>query len=105
MVELKENNIYQEIDLYADGVKIGEAEVNITKKMLSRLRIESSFQNKGYGTEVVRLINEKYGTDNLWVEASNTGAIRCYEKNGYKIEKPTVFLMRRKDKDGQRGSC
>ena len=39
MIALKENELYQEIELYVDGQKIGEAEVDIKGKMLSRLSI------------------------------------------------------------------
>lgn len=36
-LEIKENELYQEIELFVDGEKIGEAEVDIKGKMLSRL--------------------------------------------------------------------
>lgn len=39
MLEIKENELYQEVELFADGEKIGEAEVDIKGKMLSRLSI------------------------------------------------------------------
>ena len=39
MITIKENELYQEIELYVDGQKIGEAEVDIKGKMLSRLSI------------------------------------------------------------------
>ena len=48
-IELKENELYQEIDLLADGVKIGSAEVDLKGKTLSRLMIDTAFQDRGYG--------------------------------------------------------
>lgn len=39
MITLKENELYQEIELFVDGEKIGEAEIEIKGKMLSRLSI------------------------------------------------------------------
>lgn len=36
-ISFKENELYQEIELFVDGEKIGEAEVEIKGKMLSRL--------------------------------------------------------------------
>lgn len=96
MIEIKENELYQEIELFVDGEKIGEAEVNVKGKMLSRLSIFPPYQNKGYGTKVVKLLNEKYGCDVLWVNADNERAIYVYKKNGYEISKPTMYLMNRR---------
>lgn len=95
MIGLKENELYQEIELYVDGQKIGEAEVDIKSKMLSRLSIFPPYQNKGYGTEVVRILTEKYNLNVLWVNADNKRAIHTYEKNGYEIAEPTMYLMKR----------
>jgi len=92
-IEYKENELYREIELFHDGVKIGEAEVDVNGKMLSRLCIFEPYQGKGYGTEVVRELTEKYGLIDLWVNADNARAIHVYEKCGYKIEKPTMFKM------------
>lgn len=95
MIEIKEKEKYLEIDIFSDGEKIGLAEVDLTNKMLSRLNIFPPYQNKGYGTEAVKMLNEKYDCNNLWVNADNDRAIHIYEKNGYKIVKPTMYLMRR----------
>ena len=95
MVELIENELYQEIGLFVNSEKIGEAEVDLKGKMLSRLSIFEPYQNKGYGTEIVRILNEKYGCDCLWVNADNDKAIRVYEKNGYRKIEPTMYLMER----------
>lgn len=96
MIEIKENELYQEIELFVNGEKIGEAEVDVKGKMLSRLSIFPPYQNKGYGTEAVKLLNEKYGCDVLWVNADNERAIHVYEKNGYEISKPTMYLMEKR---------
>ena len=54
MVTYKKNELYQEMELFNnDGVKIGEAEVDIEGKMLSRFVIYEPYQNQGYGTEFV----------------------------------------------------
>ncbi len=95
MIELKEGELYQEIELLVDGEKIGDAEVDVKNKMISRLKIYPPYQEKGYGTEVVRMLNEKYGCDCLWVDAKNSRAIHVYEKNGYTISKATMYLMER----------
>ena len=95
MITLKENELYQEIELFVDGEKIGEAEIEIKEKMLSRLSLFPPYQDKGYGTQIVNMLNEKYGCDVLWVNADNKRAIRTYEKNGYAISEPTMYLMKR----------
>ena len=96
-LEIKENELYQEIELFVDGEKIGEAEVDVKGKMLSRLSIFPPYQNKGYGTQVVNRLTDKYGLNVLWVNVDNKRAIHTYEKNGYKIVEPTMFLMERKE--------
>lgn len=95
MITLKENELYQEIELFVDGEKIGEAEIEIKGKMLSRLSIFPPYQNKGYGSQIVNMLNEKYGCEVLWVNADNERAIHTYEKNGYSKLEPTMFLMKR----------
>ena len=94
---LKENELYQEIELFCGKTKIGEAEVDIKNHMLARLSIFEPYQNKGYGTEIVKELIEKYNLNNLWVNADNSRAIHVYEKCGYKISKPTMFEMIRKE--------
>ena len=94
-ISFKENELYQEIELFVDGEKIGEAEVEIKGKMLSRLSIFPPYQNKGYGTQIVDMLNRKYGCEVLWVNADNERAIRTYKKNGYVKSEPTMYLMKR----------
>lgn len=93
MIDIKENELYQELSIFVDGIKIGEAEVDINGKMISRLSIYEPYQNKGYGTKVVQMLTDKYGCECLWVNADNYKAIHVYEKCGYEIRKPTMFLM------------
>lgn len=94
-LELKENELYQEIDLIADGVKIGVAEVDLKGKSLTRLTIDTAFQDRGYGQQFAEMLIEKYGCDNLWVMADNERAIHVYEKLGFKTAKPTMYEMTR----------
>ena len=93
MIDLKENELYQEIEIFADGIKVGEMEVDLKNKMLSRLAIFEPYQNKGIGKQVVALAKEKYGCNCLWVRADNYRAIHVYEKLGFKKVKPTMYLM------------
>lgn len=89
----KENETYKELELFDGDIKIGEAEVDIKGKMLSRLNIYEPYQNKGYGTTIVKLLMRDYGCDCLWVNADNSRAIHVYEKLGFRKIKPTMYLM------------
>ena len=95
IVRLQENELYQELTLHVGDKQIGEAEVDLKNKMISRLVIYDPEQNKGYGTEVVKQLIDKYGCNCLWVVADNDKAIHVYEKYGFKKAKPTMYLMER----------
>lgn len=97
MIDIKEKELYQELDIIYDGNKVGEAEVELNSKMLSRLSIFLPYQDKGIGTDVVNYLNNKYGCNCLWVNTDNKKAIHVYTKNGYKKIEPTMFLMRREN--------
>ena len=92
-IAIKENELYREIELYHDGIKVGEAEVDLENHMLSRLCIFEPYQNNGYGTEAVKMLTEKYGLNNLWVRSDNKRAIHVYERCGYSISKTTMLEM------------
>ena len=95
----KENELYREIELFDGTTKIGEAEVDITGKMISRLNIYEPYQNQGYGTKTVNALIKDYGCNCLWVDASNERAIHVYEKCGFKKTKATMYLMELGNKD------
>ena len=92
-ITYKENELYREIELFRDGVKIGEAEVDLSRKMLSRLVIYEPYQNQGLGTEIVKELTEKYDLNCMWVNADNKRAIHVYKKCGYRITKPAMYIM------------
>ena len=46
MIDIKEKELYQELDIIYDGNKVGEAEVELNGKMLSRLSIFPPYQDK-----------------------------------------------------------
>lgn len=92
-VRIKENELYQEVELFIGDTKVGEAEIEVTKRMLSRFVIYDPFQNKGYGTRILNELMQMYMLTNLWVEADNDRAIHLYEKFGLKKTKPTMYLM------------
>ena len=89
----KLNELYREIELFHNGTKIGEAEIDIEGHMLAKLVIFEPYQDKGYGTEIVKALTYKYDLKDLWVNADNARAIHVYEKCGYKIKEPTMYRM------------
>jgi len=94
-ISIKENELYQEIELFCGETKIGEAEIDLKNDMLAKLIIYKPYQNQGYGTEIVKMLTEKYDLNNLWVRADNKRAIHVYEKCGFEISKPTMYEMRK----------
>lgn len=92
-IHYKPNEMYRELELFDGATKIGEAEVDINGKMLSRLAIYEPYQNKGYGTEIVKMLMRDYGINCLWVNDDNSKAIHVYEKCGFRKVKPTMWLM------------
>lgn len=98
IVEIKPTETYVEHDIVVDGVKVGTVELEPKTKMITRLNIESAYQDKGYGTKVVNYLASQ-GYNNLWVNADNDRAIHVYEKCGFKLIKPTMFLMESEHKE------
>jgi GNAT superfamily N-acetyltransferase len=92
-VRIKENELYQEVELFIGNTKVGEAEIEITKHMLSRFVIYEPYQNKGYGTRILNELIQMYILTNLWVEADNDKAIHVYEKFGFEKAEPTMYKM------------
>ena len=75
---------------------IGHCEIYLSEKSTKLCRIligEKSFRGKGLGLEIVKRLLEKCFNqfNSLFVELNvydwNTGAIKCYEKAGFKINK------------------
>ena len=54
MVDIKKTESFIEHDLIVDGVNIGTVELCPERKEISRLIIFEPYQNKGYGTEIVK---------------------------------------------------
>lgn len=67
MIDMKEDELYKEIEIFVDDQKIGEAEVDLKNKMLSRLLIFEPYQDNGYGMQIVKMLTEEYGLNNLHV--------------------------------------
>ncbi len=93
-MRFEENELYQEIKLYDDdGTKVGEAEVDVKGKMLSRMIIYYPYRGRGFGTTAVKELTKKFDLQTLWVNMDNDVAIHVYEKCGYVKFEPTMYRM------------
>lgn len=82
-----------EHDIIVDGTKVGTVELCPERHEISRLIIFEPYQNKGYGTQVVKeLVSQGYKS--LWVRSDNPRAIHVYEKCGFKRAETHMFEMK-----------
>ena len=95
-MEIKKIETFIEHDVFVDGTKIGNVELCPENNEIARLTIFEPYQNKGYGTEVVRRLVED-GFNRLWVRSDNPRAIHVYEKCGFVKNEAVMFEMRYKN--------
>ena len=90
--------------VYDDGIVRGCIRISGTE--IVRLFVEPSFQNRGIGAKLLAFADTVQHTDHLWVLECNPGAIRFYERHGYRLtdtKKPEpdtdryLILMQRED--------
>ena len=90
--------------VYDDGIVRGCIRISGTE--IVRLFVEPSFQNRGIGAKLLAFADTVQHTDHLWVLECNPGAIRFYERQGYRLtdtkkrEEDTdryLILMQRED--------
>ena len=92
-VEIRRTDQFVENDICVGSEKIGIVELSPQTKEITRLYIYEPYQNKGYGTAVVKQLVEK-GYRKLWVRSDNLRAIHVYEKCGFKKKGDVMFEMR-----------
>lgn len=85
---------YIEHNIKIDSTIVGTVELCPERHEISRLVIFEPYQNKGYGTEVVRRLTEQ-GYNSLWVRSDNPRAIHVYEKCGFTRGETTMFEMKK----------
>lgn len=93
MMQIKKTETYIEHDIIVDGTKIGTVELCPEQHLIARLVIFEPYQNKGYGTQVVKEAL-KNGYNCLWVRSDNPRAIHVYEKCGFVKGETQMFEMR-----------
>lgn len=95
---IEKTETYIEHDITVDGTKIGTVELCQERQEISRLVIFEPYQNKGYGTQVVKELVQN-GYKSLWVRSDNPRAIHVYEKCGFKRGETKMFEMRAEVED------
>ena len=93
MIAIKPTDTFIENDIIRNGVVIGNVELCPEKHEISRLNIFEPYQNKGYGTQIVKSLI-KQGYTSLWVRSGNSRAIHVYEKCGFIKSGETMFEMK-----------
>ena len=92
-MEIEKTETFVENDIWVDGIKIGTVELCPERNEIARLIIFEPYQNKGYGTKVVKeLVSQGYKS--LWVRSDNSRAIHVYEKCGFKRAETHMFEMK-----------
>lgn len=92
-MQIKKTETYIEHDIIVDDIKIGTVELCPEQHMIARLVIYEPYQDKGYGTQVVKDLL-KDGYNYLWVKSDNARAIHVYEKCGFIKGDTQMFDMR-----------
>lgn len=98
MVEISKTETFVEHDIMVGATKVGTVELCPERNEIARLIIFEPYQNKGYGTQVVRTLSEQ-GYKSLWVRSDNPRAIHVYEKCGFKRGKTYMFEMNKEVND------
>lgn len=92
-MRIEKTETFVENDIWVDGIKIGTVELCHERNEIARLIIFEPYQNKGYGTQVVKeLVSQGYKS--LWVRSDNPRAIHVYEKCGFKRAETQMFEMK-----------
>ena len=97
-VTIKQTSSFIDNDIIVNDLVIGKVRLNPEEHEIVQLNIYEPYQNKGYGTQIVKLlISEGYNC--LWVTSDNLRAIHTYEKCGFVRGESSMFEMRYKGED------
>ena len=91
-MQIKKTETFVEHNIILNDTKIGTVELCPERNEIARLVIFEPYQNKGYGTKVVKSLVEE-GYTLLWVRSDNSRAIHVYEKCGFKRGNTHMFEM------------
>ncbi len=91
-LKIVKTETFVENDIFVGETKVGTVEVCPERNEITRLMIFEPYQNKGYGTTVVKLLVDQ-GYDKLWVRSDNEPAIHVYKKCGFQTGEKHMFEM------------
>lgn len=76
------------VDFYEDGIKVGTActcEYNRKpNSFLHSFEVEPKLRSKGYGTQILKYMIQKYDVDVLYISKTNR-AISLYRRFGFRV--------------------
>lgn len=75
--------IMENIVVYDDGLIKGFLQMNGTE--INKLYVDTFFQGRGIGNELIEFAMKEYNADNLWALEKNKRAISFYERHGFKL--------------------
>lgn len=97
----RKDEILNAIYVFDDGVIRGFFQINETE--ICKIYVDTFFQNKGVGSELLEYAIRKFQADNLWALEKNTRAISFYVKHGFHLtgekkyeEDTTEYLVKMK---------
>ena len=73
-----------------DGIWVYEDEfvkgmIHISENQILELYVDSFFENRGIGSQLLQFATEKMHCDFLWVLEKNANALRFYQKHGFAV--------------------
>ena len=77
----KNNEIIKNIYVFDDGLIRGFFQINKTE--ICKLYVDTFFQNKGIGNELIEYAIKEFQADNLWALEKNARAISFYQRYGF----------------------
>lgn len=96
---LKDNVLLNTFYVYFD--KVIKGFIQIEDKEVSKLYVDTFFQNESIGKELIKYAVDTHNVSTLWVLEKNTRAIKFYIKNGFKLtqdkkleEGSTEYILR-----------
>ena len=75
--------------LYDDGVVRGL--VRVENGEIKKLFVDTFFQRRGIGGKLIKFAIDEKQADRLWALEKNTGAIRFYERYGFRLTGEKTF--------------
>lgn len=82
-------DILNEIWVYDDGIVKGL--IHISGSEIKTLYVDHFFQNAGIGAALIEFAKANFPIKFLWAIELNTGAIRFYERHGFRVSGEKKF--------------